>query len=178
MRRNVIALNFIRRYHPITVLLIFENVFYLGKNVLSCVIFHLELLYLYDFLAYKYQLKYCTLFLFIHAIWSVWRDVGCWECGMLEKWHIEYVGWWRCEILGMWDVKNLGCWRCGMLGMWDVKELGCWGYGMFGMWNVPDVGCLCFGMFLIWVFGLWDVWDVRCWGCGVYGMWNVGDVGC
>ena len=33
MRTNVIALNFIRRYHPITVLLIFENVFYLEKNV-------------------------------------------------------------------------------------------------------------------------------------------------
>ena len=58
MRTNVIALNFIRCYHPITVLLIFVNVFYLEKNVLSCVIFHLKLLYLYDFLAYKYKLKY------------------------------------------------------------------------------------------------------------------------
>ena len=168
MRTNVIALNFIRCYHPITVLLIFVNVFYLEKNVLSCVIFHLKLLYLYDFLAYKYKLKYCILFQFIHALWSPWRDVGCWECGLLGKWHTEYVGWWRCEMLGMWDVKDLGCW----------DFVGCWGYGMFGMWNVQDVECLCFGMFLMWVFGLWDVWGVRCWGCRVFGMWDVGDVGC
>ena len=57
MRTNVIALNFIRCYHPIIVLLIFENVFYLEKNDLSfeslssVSFFHLKLLYLYDFLA-------------------------------------------------------------------------------------------------------------------------------
>ena len=47
------TLNFIRCDHAtillIIVLLIFDNVFYLEKNVLSCVIFHLKLLCLYDF---------------------------------------------------------------------------------------------------------------------------------
>ena len=180
MRTNVIALNFIRCYHPITVLLIFENVFYLEKNVLSCVIFHLKLLYLYDFLVYKYKLKYCILFQFIHALWSPWRDVGCWECGLLGKWHIEYVGWWRCEMLGMWDVKDLGCWDfvgCsgyGMFRMWNVCALGCsWceclGCGMFGVWDVGDVECLGCGM-----LEMWDVRDVECWGCGMFQMWVLG----
>ena len=50
MKTNVIALNFVSRYHPVIVLLIFENLSYLEKNVLSCVIFHLKLLYFYDFL--------------------------------------------------------------------------------------------------------------------------------
>ena len=52
----------------IIVLLIFENVFCLEKSILSCVIFYLKLLYLYDFQACKYQLKYCIPFQFIHAI--------------------------------------------------------------------------------------------------------------
>ena len=47
------TLNFIRCDHAtillIIALLIFENVFYLEKSVLSCVIFHLKLLCLYDF---------------------------------------------------------------------------------------------------------------------------------
>ena len=48
---NVVTL--IRCDHATTVLiillLIFKNVFYLEKSVLSCVIFHLKLLCLYDF---------------------------------------------------------------------------------------------------------------------------------
>ena len=65
-RTNLMALHFIRRDHStivlIIVLLIFENVFYLEKSVLSCVIFHFKFLHLYDFEACKYQLKYCILF--------------------------------------------------------------------------------------------------------------------
>ena len=79
----------IRRDHAtiviIIVLLIFKNVFYLEKSVLSCVIFILKLLHLNDFHACKYQPIYCILFQFIHAIWFVWRGVGCWKCGMLWK---------------------------------------------------------------------------------------------
>ena len=52
-RANVMTRNFIRCDHAtivlIIVLLIFENVFYLEKSILSCVIFHFKLLYLFDF---------------------------------------------------------------------------------------------------------------------------------
>ena len=78
-RTNVMTLHFIRGDHAtivlIMVLLLFENVFYLEKSVLSCLTFHLKLLHLYEFQACKYQLKYCNLFQFIHAIWFAWRDM-------------------------------------------------------------------------------------------------------
>ena len=58
----MMTLNLIRRDHDtillIIVLLIFKNVFYVEKSVLSCVIFHLKLLHLYDFQTCIYQLKY------------------------------------------------------------------------------------------------------------------------
>ena len=120
----MMALNFIRCDNAtivlILVLLIFENVFYLEKSVLSSVNFHSKFPYLYDFQACKYQLKYSILFQFIHAIWFVWRDVWCWKCGMLWKWHIAHVGSWGCEIFRLWDVQDVGCFGCGMFGMWDV----------------------------------------------------------
>ena len=77
--------------------------------------------------------KYCILFQFIHAIWFVWRNVGCWECGMLGKGHIEHVGFWGCVDVG--DVE-FGGFR--MFRRWDVRNVECMGYGMFGIW---DVGC-------------------------------------
>ena len=86
--------------------------------------------------------KYCILFQFIHAIWFVWRNVGCWECGMLGKGHIEHVGFW-----GYVDVGDVEFGGFRMFRMWDVWNVGCLGYGMFGIW---DVGC---GMFV----GMWDV---------------------
>ena len=61
----MVTLNFIGRYHAIIVLLTSESVFHLEKNVLSCVIFHLNLLYLHDFQTYKYQLTYRILFLLL-----------------------------------------------------------------------------------------------------------------
>ena len=34
-------------------------------------------------------------------MWNV-RDVGCWGCGMLRMWDVQYVG---CGMfIGMWDV--------------------------------------------------------------------------
>ena len=127
---------------------------YPEKSVLSCVIFHLKLLHLYDFQACKYQLKYCILSQFIHAIWFVWRDVGCWKCGMLE------VAYWACKKLGdvwmleMLDIGNRGCWEFVMLEVWDVRDVGYWGCGMFRMWDVRDV----------------TFRDVGCLGCGTFRM--------
>ena len=130
---------------------------YFWECVLSCVIFHLKLLHLYDIQACKYQLKYCILFQFIHAIWFVWRDKDCWKCGIIWKWYIEHVECWGCA-----DVRDVRYWICWMLGLWDIG-----GYGMFGMCE-----CLRFG-----IIGMWDVWDVGCWGCRMLGMWDVWDVG-
>ena len=60
-RTNVMTLHFIRHDHAsvllIIVLLIFENLFYLEKSVLSCVIFHLKYLHFYDFQACKYRVN-------------------------------------------------------------------------------------------------------------------------
>ena len=172
---NVMTLNFIRCDHATIVLIIvlpiFENVFYLEKSVLSCVIFIWNFIICMNCQTCKYRLKYCILFQFIHTIWFVWRDVGCWECGMLEKWHIEHVGCWRYG-----DVGYVECWGFRMFRMWDIRDVGCSRYGMLEMWDVRDVEC--WGCEML---EMWDVWDVgrfeRCSGCWMFGMLDVQDVG-
>ena len=155
-RTNLMALHFIRRDHStivlIIVLLIFENVFYLEKSVLSCVIFHLKLLHLYDFQACKDRLK----ILYLISVYTCYM-VCLTRCGMLEMWYARsgILSMWEVGdvwMLGMWDIGNRGCWEFVMLGVWDVKDVGYWGCGMFGMWDVRDVafrdvGCLGCGMF-------------------------------
>ena len=142
------ALNFIRCCQAVTVLLIFENVFYL-KNILLCVLFSFEI----------FILRYYSLFLSIHVIWFFWQDVTSSGCDMPGKWHIENE---ECVMLGMWDVGGVECSGCGMFGLWDVWDLGCRGCGiagcgMFGMWYAWDVGCSGCGM-----------WDMGCLpGCGI-----------
>ena len=84
------TLHFIRRDHAtivlIIVLLIFENVFYLEKSVLSCVIFHLKLLHLYDFQACKDRLK----ILYLISVYTCYM-VCLTRCGMLEMLHAMEV---------------------------------------------------------------------------------------
>ena len=134
----------------IIVLLIFENVFYLEKSVLSCVIFHLKLLHLYDFQACKYQLKYQL------------GNMVCSGCGMFRMWDIGDVVCSGSGIFWMWDVRDA-----------DVRDVGCSGCGMFRMQDVGDVVRLGCGM-----FEMWDVGDVVCSGCGMFRMRDVRDVGC
>ena len=128
--------------------------------LVSCIImcYYYVLFFIWNFFicmtfqAWKYQLNYCILYQFIHAIWFVWWDVGCWECGTLGKWHIEDVGCWRCGYVG-----DLGCSGCSMLGMSDVGDVGCCRCGMFGMWDVWDKRCGIWG-------GCWDggYWFTKC----------------
>ena len=65
------AFNFIRYYQVFIVLLIFENVFYLERNFLSCFIFYLNFTYLNT-------VPYPSLFFlenFPGKIWNVWKVV-------------------------------------------------------------------------------------------------------
>ena len=176
------TLNLTRRDHDtivlIIVLLIFENVFYLGKSASSCVVFHLKLLHLYDFQVCKYQLTS----LYPIPIYTCY--MVCLRCGMLEMWYAKEVAYWACGMLGMcgfhgcgilttWDVRDVGFWERGMFEMWDVWDVECSGCGKLGMWDVRDVGFSGCEM-----LGMWDLQDVGFWGCGMFGMWNVQDVGC
>ena len=61
--------------HQSKILLIFENVFYLEKNVLSCVIFDMKFVYLNT-------VSYSSLFVLHDLSDKIW-DVGCWGRGML-----------------------------------------------------------------------------------------------
>ena len=149
MRTNVIALNLIRRYHPITVLLIFENMFYLEKNVSSCVIFHLKFLYLYDFWLKKSSLNtvsYSSLFMLYDLSDEMWdvENLVCQGNGILGMWDNGDVRCWGYGILGAWDIRDVECSGCGMSGMWNVRDVECSGCGMCGMWDARDVGCRIF----------------------------------
>ena len=63
------------------------------------------------------------------------RDVRCWECGMLGKWHIEHVRCWGCEDVGDVEYWEFGMFRIPDDGGWDVRDMGC------GMWDVcRDLG--------------------------------------
>ena len=116
-------------------------------------------------LANIYQLKYYILCQFLHAIRFAWKDVGCSECGMLRKWHIEYMG--------CWQYEDVGFSECGMFRMWNAWEVGCSGCAIFGMCDVRDVECWACGMLRI-----RDVEHVRCLACGIFGLCDVRDVGC
>ena len=61
--------------HQSKILLIFENVFYLEKNVLSCVIFDMKFVSLNT-------VSYSSLFVLHDLADKIW-DVGCWGRGML-----------------------------------------------------------------------------------------------
>ena len=94
----MMTLHFIRRDHAtivlIIVLLIFENVFYLEKHVLSCVIFRLKLLQ------------------FVWLANAILNTVSYSSLYMLYGLSNE-----------MWDVGNVVCYGNGILSMWDVGDV-------------------------------------------------------
>ena len=106
---------------------------YLEKALPHVLVFIWNFLYLYEFQARNYHLKYDNPTLAFPRYMMLLTG-----CGMFE----------------MWDYRDVGSLGCGMLfGKWDVWDVGCSGWGMFGMKVIWDVECLWCRIFT----ALWDV---------------------